>query len=567
MGSPEDSEEALSLARVVARRAEATPDAFAYLSPHDVVTWRDYHARSQRLARLLQAEGFAPGDRVAVMLPDGPGVHAAFLGNDKAGVTTVGIGPRAGYAELRHLLSLTRATGLITREQHRGEPMRAVAAKLREDGVPLRRHLMLRATGGDGAKAPELATDETIWIDDEGGKLYPALPETDRDTSVIDASLAESGLGIDDWFLLNSTSGTTGMPKCVRHTQRRWRHFHELAVEAGNLDSQDVFLSALPAPFGFGIWTGHVTPTLLGVPTVVHPQFSAEDTLAAIERHSVTVLAAVSTQFIMLLNAAAELECSGAGAPDLSSLRVLFTGGEAVPYERAAEFEEQTGACVLQFYGSNETGALSRTTLRDSREKRLRTAGRVIPEMQVRLFDESGRDVTAAGRGQPGCKGPLLSAGYEGDDDANANLYTDDGWMLVGDMVEIDDEAYLRVIGRTDDFIIRGGKNISGPGVEQAVATHPAVALAAAVAVPDPVYGERVCVFVELRPGTKLALAELCEHMRSRGSSVESLPERLEIRSALPRASGGKVAKQLLRDEARRWTQAVPPNGDPPENA
>ena len=90
----------------------------------------------------------------------------------------------------------------------------------------------------------------------------------------------------------------------------------------------------------------------------------------------------------MLLNAAAELSKAGSRAPDWSSLRVLFTGGEAVPYQRAAEFEEQTGACVLQFYGSNETGALSRTALSDTREKRLRTAGRVIEEMQVRLFDE-----------------------------------------------------------------------------------------------------------------------------------------------------------------------------------
>ena len=567
MGAREAPEEVLSLARVVARRAEETPDALAYLSPHDVMTWRDYRDRSQRLARLLRTEGFSSGDRVAVLLPDGPGVHVAFLANEMAGITTVGIGPRAGYAELRHLLGLTGATGLISREEHRGEAMREIATKLRKEGIPLRRHLLLRAADDWGETPPELATNETIWLDDGAGGFYPSPPEVDRDRSEVDASLAECGLGIEDWFLLNSTSGTTGMPKCVRHTQRRWIHFHELALEAGDLASSDVFLSALPAPFGFGIWTGHVTPTLLGVPTVVHPHFSAEATLAAIERHSVTVLAAVSTQFIMLLNAAAELERSGAGAPDLSSLRVLFTGGEAVPYERAAEFEEQTGACVLQFYGSNETGALSRTTLGDSREQRLRTAGRVIPEMQVRLFDEAGRDVTAEGRGQPGCKGPLLSSGYDGDEEANAGLYTDDGWMLVGDIVEIDSDGYLSVIGRSDDFIIRGGKNISGPGVEQAVATHPAVALAAAVAMPDPVYGERVCVFVELRPGTQLTLAALCAHMKSRGSSVESLPERLEVRSALPRASGGKVAKQKLREEVQRWNATDSRHSNPREQA
>jgi acyl-CoA synthetase len=310
-------------------------------------------------------------------------------------------------------------------------------------------------------------------------------------------------------------------------------------------------MSVVPAPFGFGIWTAHVTPTLLGVPTVVAPRFDAAEALALIERHRVTVLAAVSTQFIMMLNAPA-IE-----RHDLSSLRVLFTGGEAVPYERAAEFEERTGACVLQFYGSNETGAVSGTSLRDTRERRLRSAGRVIPEMKVRLFDEAGRDVTSSGRGQPACKGPTLSRGYFGDDpsvtEANEALIRDDGWMLLGDLVTIDDEGYLEVIGRTDDFIIRGGKNISARSVEEQVATHPDVALAAAVAMPDPVFGERVCVYVELRPGrAELTLDSLVAHLRERNASKETLPERLVLLDELPRASGGKVTKQWLRDDIRR---------------
>src|SRR6185312_5500467 len=103
--------------------------------------------------------------------------------------------------------------------------------------------------------------------------------------------------------------------------------------------------------------------------------------LAAIEEYRVSVLAAVSTQFVMMLNSPA------LDRYDLSSLRIMFTGGEMVPYERAKEFEDRTGAHVLQFYGSNETGALSCTTPDDPQEKRLHTAGKVIPEMQVRLLD------------------------------------------------------------------------------------------------------------------------------------------------------------------------------------
>ena len=161
---------------------------------------------------------------------------------------------------------------------------------------------------------------------------------------------------------------------------------------------------------------------------------------------------------------------------------MLFTGGEAVPYARAAAFEERTGARVLQFYGSNETGALSRTTLRDSRDVRLRTAGHVIPEMQVRLFDEHKRDVTASGRGQPGCRGPLASAGYWDDpsrERAGSSRPTAGcSWATSRRSMP---QGVLRVVGRTADIIIRGGKNISAPVVEAAVMSHPAVALAAAV--------------------------------------------------------------------------------------
>ena len=216
-------------------------------------------------------------------------------------------------------------------------------------------------------------------------------------------------------------------------------------------------------------------------------RFDATSAIELIEEHRVTVLAAVSTQFLMLL------ESPAFRAEAFTSLRVMFTGGEAVPERRAAEFEERTGALVLQFYGSNETGALSRTTTRDDRAHRLRTAGRVIESMDVRLF----------GDGQPGCKGPLLSRGYLDDPAANAELYTPDGWMLTGDIVRIDDDGYLTVVGRASDFIIRGGKNVSAAQVEHEVGSHPAVALVAAVAAPDDVFGERVCAYVVLRPGPR----------------------------------------------------------------
>ncbi len=517
------------LAEVIREHAAVAPDADAFAVGEETLTWRGYAERSDALGAAFLRAGTPVGERVAVLLPDGATVHAAFVATEKAGLVAVGIGPRAGAAEIRHLIERSGACALLSEASHRGLDTAAMAKTLRADGLPLRHHFTLDEAAGvihlarDGAEQPFTGPD--------AGER---------------AELARRQLAPDDLFLLNSTSGTTGLPKCVTHDQARWNHFHHLAVAAADLGPDDIFLSALPAPFGFGLWTAHFTPTLLGAPTVLLPNFDAAELVRTIERRRVSVLAAVSTQFILMLDALEDAK--------VPSLRVLFTGGEAVPYERAAAFEDRTGARVLQFYGSNETGALSCTTLRDSRDVRLRTAGHILPEMNVRLFDGEGKDVTRSGRGQPGCRGPLTSRGYWDDAKANAALYTDDGWMLTGDLAELDEDGVLRVVGRTADVIIRGGKNISAPVVEAAVVSHPDVALAAAVPAPDAVFGERVCAVVELHEGRHLTLDALVAHLREAGLSVESLPEHLVVMDEIPRASGGKIAKgQLRREIAARF--------------
>jgi acyl-CoA synthetase len=513
----------------VARHATVRPGAPAFVEPDQRLSWLEYERRSTALAGLFAAVGIAPGSRVAVMLPDTATVHVTYVACEKAGATVVGLGSRAGNREVRHVLAETGATALVTAASLRGRDTAARVADLRRD-VGLARVVIV----------PNLAAPTLSEIEIDG-EATP-LPEPDRAT----AAVTGHGLGPDDVFMLNSTSGTTGLPKVVVHHENRWFAFHRLAVAAGALTADDVFLSAIPAPFGFGLWTAHFTPGILGAPCVLLDHFDPATLLELIERERVSVLCCVSTQFMMML------EDPMLSTRDLSSLRCMFTGGEAVPYERAAAFEEATGAAVLQFFGSNETGALSRTTLDDDREHRLRTAGRVIPEMHVRLYDESGRVVLGqSGRGRPAGRGPITCLGYL-DRDANRDLYTPDGWMLMGDLVEIDDEGYVRVIGRTSDFIIRGGKNISAPAVEAEVATHPAVALAAAVGMPDPRFGERVCVYVELRAGHTLSLDELTSHLDRRGVSKEWFPERLVVLDALPRSSGGKVAKGDLAADIRR---------------
>jgi acyl-CoA synthetase len=169
--------------------------------------------------------------------------------------------------------------------------------------------------------------------------------------------------------------------------------------------------------------------------------------------------------------------------------------------------------------------------------------------MAVRLFD-GDQDVTESGYGQPACRGPATSLGYLGGTDHD-KLFTSDGWMRMGDICEIDADGYLTVTGRTSDFILRGGKNISATQVEDAVTTHPAIAVAAAVAMPDPVFGEKVCLYTELVDSQTIDLRGLVDHLLALGVSKELLPERLIVVDELPRSSGGKVAKGQLREDIR----------------
>lgn len=497
-----------TLSDAVRANAQRSPDSAAIIDhPDSALTWREFDAAAVALAEQLAGFGVARGDRVAVWHGDCAAIHVLFVAVERCGAVVVGIGARSGPREIAQLLRTTAPKVLIS------DPQR-------------------------GATAIDVAIDLPVLVLGDSLSLDVELPSTKLSV--------ESQLGPDDVFLINSTSGTTGLPKCVVHTQNRWHYFHQKAVANALLTPQDIILPVIPMPFGFGIWTSHTTPIYLGATSVLLPRFAVRTACEAIERHKVTVLCCVSTQLTMLMADPAAREY------DLGSLRVVFAGGEALPYRPAAEFEELTGATILQFYGSNETGVLSGTTLDDPLHQRLRTCGHTIPEMSVRLFD-GDRDVTHTGHGQPACRGPATSLGYltglTGDADHD-ELFTPDGWMRMGDICEIDD-GYLSVTGRTSDFILRGGKNISAAQVEDAAMTHPALALAAAVAMPDPVFGEKVCLYAELVDPRTLDLATLVDHLLALGVSKELLPERFIVVDEIPRSSGGKVAKGALREDIR----------------
>lgn len=509
-----------TLSSLVSRHARERPDASAFYGDDgSAMTWRDYDEQAGQLAAALGALQLQRGDGVAVMLPDRPLIHSSYVGVERAGHVVVAIAHRAAYSDVREIIRRSDARALVALPDHGGQSTADHVKRLRDD------------TGWTGHYVELHPRDAglEISVDGSAAEMEPPTPER--------------ALTADELFLVNFTSGTTGLPKLVMHTQNRWKYFHK---KCWHFREEDVFLIGLPTTGGFGLWTAHFSPLLLGAPAVLMERFDPAEMLAAIERHHVTVLAVVPTQMNVLL------ECPTLETTDLSSLRIVESGGEHVPFQKAAEFEARTGAAVIQFYGSTEAGCVSGpTSALDTQERRLNTSGKPIEEMNVRLFDASGNDVTPMGRGQCGARGPALTPGYYGDPEATATLYRPDGWLLLGDIVEIDEQGYLHVIGRVSDFIIRGGLNISAYAVEDAVRHHPRVADTAAVAMPDQVMGERVCCYVTTNDGAPLELADLTRFLEEESVTKSLWPERLICLAELPTSAGGKIAKSELRRDIR----------------
>lgn len=527
-GSFADTPEAyadISISDIVRLWAVKIPNNPAFITEHASVTWREYDALGDAVCEELRNAAGVQNDPVALLLPDTAAFHASLVGCWRATRIAAAIGARSGAREAAHIMRKTKSHVLVTTPVMRNRTWTELVAELQDHGAYLSQVVLVDEHSGDVALYR--LNDECSESPREGsGHTHLRFRE-------------------NDVTILNSTSGTTGLPKIVAHTERKWREFAALAMAGGRITADDVVLSAVPAPFGFGLWSAHSLPALLGAPAVVTARFDVEQMARLIERERVSVLCCVTTQFKMLL------QSETAMSNNLGSLRVMYTGGERVGREHARAFEELTGAAVLQFYGSNEAGPVSATTLDDDAETRLVTCGRIVPSVNVRVIDSDGKVLRGSPRrGQVAVRGPLLSAGYWNDAAANETLFTADGWMRLGDIVEIDSEQRLRVVGRAADIIIRGGRNISVAEVEDLVRCHSVVDDAIVVPVPDKVFGERVCAVVVVKPREALDTASLAAALRSQGASPEQLPEYVVSVASMAMGAGGKVDRQAMRQRA-----------------
>jgi hypothetical protein len=240
------------------------------------------------------------------------------------------------------------------------------------------------------------------------------------------------------------------------------------------------------------------------------------------------------------------------GRFDLSSLRVLQVGGAKLNPEPARRIRPTLGCQLQQVFGMAE-GLLNYTRLDDPEDEIVETQGRPCsPDDEIRVVDEEGRDVPPGEPGELLARGPYTIRGYYNVPEHNQRAFTPDGFYRSGDIVRLSPGGNLVVEGRAKDLINRGGEKISAEEVENLVLAHPSVFNAAAVAMPDPVLGERTCVYVILRPGAGLTLTELVTFLEAQQIARFKLPERLEVVEKFPLTNVGKVSKKDLREDIAR---------------
>jgi fatty-acyl-CoA synthase len=403
------------------------------------------------------------------------------------------------------------------------------------------RHYVIMGSGEGGA-LPGAVGYEDLLASESPGYSYPALEDRQA-----------AGLCY--------TSGTTGNPKGVLYSHRS-NILHALSqcmADSIGMRSEDRVMPVVPM-FHANAWGMPYGSALTGADLVMPgPDLSGEALADLIESERVTVSGAVPTIWMDLLRHADEHH------PDLSSLRVVVSGGSAVPVSLMQAFQERHGVRILQAWGMTETSPLgsvahSPAGIEGDDEWRFRaTAGRPAPLVEARLVRDEGGEVPWDGEstGELQVRGPHVARAYYADETSSEKF--DEGWLRTGDIAAIDERGYIRLSDRAKDVIKSGGEWISSVDLENAIMAHPAVREAAVIACRDERWGERPLACVVTEEGEQITLEELREHLQSRVAKWW-LPDGLALIDEVPKTSVGKFDKKVLRQalEEGRLEQVEP---------
>jgi 2,3-dihydroxybenzoate-AMP ligase len=500
--------------------ADRVPGATAVVDAADGtrLTYAELAGRADAAAARLLGLGLAAGDRIVVQLGNGWEFVVLTLACLRAGIVPVMALPAHRRHELSYLARHAEAVAIAVPDRLRDFDHQALAHDLAAE-VEGPWHVLVAGTG----LRPDSVDLRALC--GPGEAVEPPAPDS-RDVAV---------------FLLSG--GTTGLPKLIARTHDDYAYNATASAEVAGLDGDTVYLVSLPAGHNFPLACPGILGTLLAGGTVVMlPSPEPARAFATIAAEGVTHTAVVPAVAGRWLEHAVEH-----GAGEVASLRVLQVGGARLADELARRVKPVLGATLQQVFGMAE-GLLNYTRLDDPEEVVCTTQGRPLsPADEVRLVDELDQDVPPGDPGSLLTRGPYTPRGYYKAAEQNARAFTADGWYRSGDICRMTPDGNLIVEGRDKDMINRGGEKVSAEEVENLVYQLPAVSQVAAVAMPDAVLGERVCLYVVPRPGAIVTLEEIRAAMEERGVARFKLPEHLVLVDELVSTKVGKIDKKALR--------------------
>jgi acyl-CoA synthetase (AMP-forming)/AMP-acid ligase II len=509
---------------ILACRAAAHPDREALVDQRHRVTYAELRTRVDRTAAALQRLGLGRGDVVTIQLPNWVEFAYVFFACERIGAIANQIGPDFRSREVEYIVRFSESRAFVCPATFKGFDYVEMMRSLRPQLSGLKAVLVLG--GGSGG--------DIVSLDD---LLYGPTPPP---------PLTPYRMAGSDVMRMAFTSGTTGNPKGVTHSFETTLPAAEILNDAMEVTEREVFLIYLPLGLNWGYLT-LLQSIMAGARAVLLDRFSGRAALELIERERVTFIPSAPASIIAMLN---DPELSRF---DLSSLRVVITGGASCPVETIRAFRARMPGHLIELYGMLETGFHTFTRFGDDPEAVAGSIGREAPRMQLRIIDEHSRDVPPGAEGEIAAKGPSVHLGYYKNSQANAELFTADGWFRTGDLGVRDPAGNVRIVGRLREMINRGGKKFFPREVEEILYTHPSVLHAAIVGVPDPRLGERNCLCVIPRSGRRVSLDEMVAYLRD-GVATYKLPEELEIFDEFPFTPTGKIQRHALTKQvlARR---------------
>jgi long-chain acyl-CoA synthetase len=541
-GVPEhmDYEEEICLPDFLERSANMFPERMALLFQGYKVTFRQLNDMVNRFATCLDEFGIKKGDSVAILLPNVIPCVVAYYATLKIGGITVMNNPLYSDRELKHQFNDSGSKILITLDLL-GNRMIDLRPETQVnqiiytsigDYLPFPKNLLFPLVGKKKNLAADVKAAENVYKwKDLLGKSAPTPPQVK--------------LNFDDVAMYQYTGGTTGVSKGVMLTHGNLsKQVQQIEAWFPTFNKgEEIMLGALPFFHVFGLSVAMNFAIYMGWGEILVPKPQPEPLLEAIGKFKPTFAPLVPTMYIGMLND------PKINSVDMTSINGCFSGSAPLPIEVIKDFENKTGAVIVEGFGMTESTPVTHVNPFAGGKRKVGSVGVPITDTECRILDldDKTKDVPVGEIGELLVKGPQVMKGYWNRPEETAETLTD-GWLHTGDIAKMDEEGYFYIVDRKKDMILSGGLNVYPRDIEEVLYEYPKVQEAAAIGIPHPTRGEAIKAFIALKDGETATQEEIIEYCAKKLAKFK-LPTEVEFRKELPKTNVGKILKKDLRQE------------------